>query len=126
MLKFAKVAGVEATSVQRPTKMNRDLCDETFPSSLLIAFDDLSDEIPVSPEPVLQPLLKQIEEQGILRTASSVATTTTAISTETAATTTITSGTVTVGNLSDEGTGKTVVAADAAAAAWFWPHDANH
>ncbi|XP_035792916.1 uncharacterized protein LOC118467037 [Anopheles albimanus] len=85
--------------------MNRDLCDETFPSSLLIAFDDLSDEIPVSPEPVLQPLLKQIEEQGILRTASSVATTTTAISTETAATTTITSGTVTVGNLSDVGTG---------------------
>ncbi|XP_035892499.1 uncharacterized protein LOC118503403 isoform X1 [Anopheles stephensi] len=30
--------------------MSRNLCDETFPSSLLIEFDELDDEIPISPE----------------------------------------------------------------------------
>ncbi|XP_050093409.1 uncharacterized protein LOC126576246 [Anopheles aquasalis] len=84
--------------------MNRDLCDETFPSSLLIAFDDLSDEIPVSPEPVLlQPLSKQMEQHIISTT--SVATTTASITTSTTSTMTTTTTTVTVGNLSDEGTG---------------------
>ncbi|ETN61713.1 hypothetical protein AND_006642 [Anopheles darlingi] len=84
--------------------MNRDLCDETFPSSLLIAFDDLSDEIPVSPEPVLlrhqHPLSKQMEQD--IMSVTSVATTTTSSTTTT--TTTITT-TASVVNLSDEGTG---------------------
>uniref|UniRef100_A0AAG5DQ37 Uncharacterized protein n=1 Tax=Anopheles atroparvus TaxID=41427 RepID=A0AAG5DQ37_ANOAO len=30
--------------------MSRNLCDETFPASLLIEFDELDDEIPISPE----------------------------------------------------------------------------
>ncbi|XP_053675448.1 uncharacterized protein LOC128725705 [Anopheles nili] len=30
--------------------MSRNLCDETFPGSLLIEFDELDDEIPISPE----------------------------------------------------------------------------
>ena len=30
--------------------MSRDLCDETFPANLLIEFDELDDEIPISPE----------------------------------------------------------------------------
>ncbi|KFB49752.1 AGAP011795-PA-like protein [Anopheles sinensis] len=30
--------------------MSRNLCDETFPASLLIEFDELDDEIPISPD----------------------------------------------------------------------------
>uniref|UniRef100_A0A182KCJ2 Uncharacterized protein n=1 Tax=Anopheles christyi TaxID=43041 RepID=A0A182KCJ2_9DIPT len=30
--------------------MSRNLCDETFPANLLIEFDELDDEIPISPE----------------------------------------------------------------------------
>ncbi|XP_052902578.1 uncharacterized protein LOC128310075 isoform X2 [Anopheles moucheti] len=42
--------------------MSRNLCDETFPTSLLIEFDELDDEIPISPE-----LPKRHQPESLLR-----------------------------------------------------------
>uniref|UniRef100_A0A182MT13 Uncharacterized protein n=1 Tax=Anopheles culicifacies TaxID=139723 RepID=A0A182MT13_9DIPT len=42
--------------------MSRNLCDETFPASLLIEFDELDDEIPISPE-----LPKRRQPESFLR-----------------------------------------------------------
>ncbi|XP_053659889.1 uncharacterized protein LOC128708933 [Anopheles marshallii] len=42
--------------------MSRNLCDETFPASLLIEFDELDDEIPISPE-----LPKRHQPESLLR-----------------------------------------------------------